>query len=93
MEPTSFDESNIYFDKPADMAYEQCNPLSVFAGTDTEGNPIIISCWKATKEELEEINKTGRIWCYHYGTGLQPHALSGHNPFHGPQNRSTISRN
>lgn len=78
---TAFEESNLYFDKPEDMTYDECEALSVFTGRTADGQPIIISCWKATKEELEEINKTGRIWCFHYGTGLQPHALSGTNPF------------
>lgn len=78
---TAFEESNFYFDKPADMTYDECEVLSVFAGATADRQPIVISCWKATKEELEEINKTGRVWCFHYGTGLQPHALSGTNPF------------
>ena len=77
----NFEESNLYFDKPEDMSYEECEALSVWAGHAADGQPLIISCWKPTKEELEEINKTGRIWCFHYGTDLQPHALSGINPF------------
>lgn len=81
MNPSSFDESNIYFDKPEGMTYDECGALSVFQGKDVSGMDIVISCWKPTKEELDEINCTGRVWCYHFGTGLQPHALSGHNPF------------
>lgn len=81
MNPTSFEESNTYYDKPESMSYEECQALSVFRGKDVSGADIVISCWKPTKEELEEINRTGRVWCYHFGTLLQPHALSGHNPF------------
>jgi hypothetical protein len=78
---TSFDESNFYFDKPDDMTYDECSALSVFVGKDISNNGIVLSCWKPTEEELKEINKTGRVWCFHFGSGLQPHALSGHNPF------------
>lgn len=77
----SFDESNIYFDIPDSMTYDECEPLSVYKGCDVNGQAIIISCWKPTREELEEILLTGRVWCFHYGEGLQPHALSGLNPF------------
>lgn len=81
MYPTSFDESNIVFDKPEGMSYEECEALSAFVGHTIDGQDVVISCWKPTPEELYEINKTGRIWCYHFGTQLQPHCLQGHNPF------------
>lgn len=81
MTPTSFPESNNYFDKPNDMTEEQCGVLSTFQGNDINGLPVIISCWKPSKEELEEINRTGRVWVFHYGGYLQPHAVSGTNPF------------
>ena len=82
MIPSSFPESNGYFDKPKGMTRDQCDALATFAYADQEtGIPVVISCWKPTKEELEEINHTGRIWVYHFGLGLQPHAVSGHNPF------------
>lgn len=78
---TDFPESNHIIDKPPNMTRDECEPLNVFIGKDTANNNIIISCWKPTKEELEEINSTGRIWCYHFGQSLQPHSLSGENPF------------
>lgn len=81
MFPTDFPESNHVFDKPPDATRDECEPLNVFAGELTGGVPGSVSCWKVTKEELEEINRTGRVWAYHWGSGLQPHALSGHNPF------------
>lgn len=83
MFPTSFDEANRVYDKPSDMSYEQCEALSVWAGKNTDGGDVIVSCWKPTAKELEEINKTGRVWCIFYGTGLPPHCLSGQSPFEG----------
>lgn len=81
MIPTSFPESNTWFDKPHDMTEEECGVLSVWKGNNTDGSPMIISCWKPTKEELEEIKRTGRIWVFHFGQFLQPHAIEGKNPF------------
>lgn len=86
MEATSFDESNHVFDKPSSMTYDECDPLSVWVGNDANNQPVIISCFKPTKEELEEINRTGRVWCFHWGTQLQPHGLSGTNPFKKREN-------
>ena len=83
---TSFPESNHVFDKPSDMSRDECDALSVFVGQTSDNPPqdVVISCWKPTAEELEEINRTGRVWCWHYGSGLQPHCITGTNPFKQP---------
>ena len=81
MFPSNFDQSNFVFDKPDELSRDECEPLNVCITHDKQLNPLVISCWKPTKEELEEINRTGRIWCYHWGHFLQPHSLSGTNPF------------
>lgn len=81
MIPASFPESNIALSRPKDMTDEQCSPLCVFKGEDVEGTPVIISLWKLTKEELEEINKTGRVWLCIYGRGMPPVALGTSDPF------------
>lgn len=77
MIPASFDESNTVFSKPENMTDDECDPLSVLKGHDTNGNLVVISCWKCTKEELEEINRTGRVWLTVYGGGMPPVSLSG----------------
>lgn len=82
MIPTSFPESNHVFDKPSDMSRDHCDALSVWAGAVDD---VVISCWKPTAEKLEEINRTGRVWCWHYGSGLQPHCVTGTNPFKQPE--------
>lgn len=73
---TSFDESNHVLGRPPSMTDEQCDPLSVFMGND-----VVISCWKLTKEELEMINKTGRVWLWVMGDTMPPVALSVASPF------------
>lgn len=81
MVSTSFDESTEALSRPADMTEEQCNPLSVWRGPHEDGTPLVISCWKLTQEELEEFNRTGRIWLIVCGHTMPPVALTAIKPF------------
>jgi hypothetical protein len=86
MLPTTFKESNFVFTKPKDMTDEQCFDLPVWKGNapcDEAGNqlPVIISCWKLSKEDLEEIQNTGKIWLSITGNGMPPVSLFTDNPF------------
>lgn len=81
MLPTTFKESNFTFTKPKGMTDEQCMDLPVFKGIDTDGNPVIISCWKFSKEDLEEILKTGQIYLQIAGHGMPPVRLFTESPF------------
>lgn len=79
MIPSSFDESNTYLSAPNGMP--DCLPLSCYIGNDDTKHPVIISCFKLTKEELEEINKTGRVWLTVAGQTMPPVVLSGISPW------------
>jgi hypothetical protein len=81
MVPVAFDEENAILDVPAQLA-SQYEPLPIYF-SPAEGNhlPMIVSCWKITKEELEEIQRTGRIWVVAVGNTMQPLKLMGDNPF------------
>ena len=84
MVPTSFIEANQFFDWPVDMTDDECGPLDTWKGlmqVDDSKVPVIVSCFKMTAEELIEVNRTGRVWVYNWGTKLQPHSLSGISPF------------
>lgn len=81
MEAVQFEQSNFVFKRPPDMTEEQCGDLSVFRGKNEGGMPVIISCWQPTPEELEEINRTGKVWLSICGTGMPPVCVLGHFPF------------
>jgi len=81
MEPASFPEANQVFDKPDGWSRDECGAIDTFLGKDQFNRPIIVTCWKLTKDEVEELLETGRVWVYHWGTGLQPHSLTAHSPF------------
>lgn len=76
--PSSFNESNFVYDTPKGVDPDEITPLSCFVQTKP---PLTVSCWKLTKEELEEINKTGRVWLYVYGHPIPPVAVGGLSPF------------
>jgi len=90
---TSFDEETGYLNRPTDMTADQCDVLSVAKASLPDGTPVVISCWKLTKEESEEFHRTGRIWLIVIGRTMPPVALSGIKPFatEGSQTSKTES--
>lgn len=81
MIPSSFDESNEVLDKPPGMTYDECVALSVWRGESADGVPLVVSQWRPTREELAEINRTGRVWLTVLGVTMPPVAISGDSPF------------
>lgn len=81
MVPTSFAEENIVLDKPPELTYDQCEAINAFRGHSTVGLPITITCWKPTRDELEEIQRTGRVWLLTYGFVVPPSIVLGLYPF------------
>lgn len=80
MEACSFDGENIIFNPPAGMDAETCKPLSAARTKLPDGTPVVISCWKATAEELAEINRTARVWLVVWGNAMYPSCLCGIRP-------------
>ena len=78
--PTDFHGSNAVLDRPPTMTDDECEAINVFLGTNENGLPAVVSCWKVTMEELEEINKTGRIWLVIMGATMPPSAITGIRP-------------
>ena len=87
MIPSSFDESNYALGKPENMTHEECDPLSIRVARDIVPNvTTMTSCWKMTQEELDEINKTGRVWITICGCSHPPIMVNGIKPFNGEAN-------
>lgn len=77
-EPSNFDWSNAAYGPPEGMTEEQVQTIFAYHGVDRAYDcKRVVSCWKLTKEELEEVNRTGRIWLNCLG-GLPPHFITGH---------------
>lgn len=81
MIPIEFKESNFTLGKPETMTDEECAPLHVFRGHDTNNKPVIISCWQFSKEDLEEIARTGKMYLQISGHAMPPVSLYTETPF------------
>ncbi|RPD50049.1 hypothetical protein DNI29_04430 [Hymenobacter sediminis] len=84
--PIEFPEQNWLLAKPADMTDEQCCSLPCFVDQTQ-----VVSCWKLTEEELEEINRNGgKIYMGVYGASTPPIWLQPQNPFARPDEQAEV---
>ena len=74
--PSSFDQANVVYGPPAGMTEEQVQSLSAFRDENQ-----VITCWKVTREELEMIQKTGRIWVTTMASWIPPMYVGCDSPF------------
>lgn len=81
MYPVKFAEQNIIFERPYDMNDEECKPLPAFKGPDEHGFPVVISCWELTREEVDQVIGTGKIWSVVVCTQPSPMSLQTNSPF------------
>jgi hypothetical protein len=88
--PASFDESNAVLGKPSDMTHDQCEALSILRVQYEDGTPVVYSCWKLTPAELEEINRTGRVWLGIVGVTMPPAFIAGEKPLVVPLHADEI---
>lgn len=79
---TAFDEETTVLHPPEGMTSDEVFALSVGKGIYVDGNfPVVVSCWKPTAEEWEEMRRTGRVWVAIMGHTMPPVIISGHNPY------------
>ena len=81
-EPASFAESNDYLGPPPGVGEEDCQSLAIGRAVLPNGQAVVISCWKLTAEELEEVNRTGRVWLSVWGHTMPPAVICGKKPFY-----------
>lgn len=61
MIPTSFADSNDFLNAPPGREND-IGPLCISHCVAPNGETVIVSCWKMTKEEIVEFARTGRIY-------------------------------
>jgi len=93
MLPTDFDESNKIYTKPEGWDDDQCLDLPVQKGNliiDDKGTRAhaLVSCWRLSKEDLEEIQRTGVIWLSVIGYGMPPVSLHSQKPYQESSNEA-----
>jgi len=88
MDPIKFPQQNFEFRKPDSMTDEECGSLPCYMGQDTKGRPVIVSCWKLTPLEIQEILESGCIYMTVYGTRPYPVCLQTDSPWPNEYQRS-----
>ena len=82
IESAAFDEANINLGSPEGCTEEQVRTIRAWMGKYPDsGQPVIITCWKPSVADLEEIKKTGRIWLHLWGKVMPPVCLTTDFPF------------
>jgi len=81
MQPSNFDRANTNLGPPDGVGEEECGTLRVWRGSDDIGRDVVISCWKPTQDEIEEIQRTGRVWLWVWGKSAPPVGLDGFSPW------------
>lgn len=79
MTPAEFEQANKEFQPPQGMDSSQCSPIRVFVGQaeggSCDGIPIVVSAWKPSDDELEEMINGQPVFITFVG-GLPPHTVS-----------------
>lgn len=77
MRPVDFPERNKVLQKPKGVTDEECFDLEIY----TNGH-VCVSVWDLNKEELELIQKTGKVYLQIWSGQTQPPVLlSVESPF------------
>ena len=82
-----FDEANLILRAPTpeDAAAATVYDLHVMRYRDLDGRQNVLSKWKLSPEELEEVNRTGGvIWFNCWGGSHPPIWITGQRPFREP---------
>lgn len=77
-EPIPFKEANTNLTRGKN--HESVCDLPV-CRADTEVGPVVISCWRLTKPEIEEVVRTGHVWLTVLGSTTPPVAVAAKSPF------------
>lgn len=78
MENVKFDQGNFEIGAGEN---KECDSLTAGFAIDGHGYRNIVSKFKLTKEELEEINEKGEIWVSIRGVSIAPFFVTPFNPY------------
>lgn len=80
MTPTNFPETNVTFTAPEDLDESQVGSIPAHHGIIEQGSlaahPIVVTAWRPTPEELEEIIMGNPIYVTTLGQRIPPQMLT-----------------
>jgi hypothetical protein len=89
VQPTGFDEANVSLGPPEGVPEAApgqeggVGTLRAWKGKSSppDETPLVVTCWKPDRAELDAIGRTGRVWVVVPGGFIPPMHLTGHSPF------------
>jgi len=84
VDPANFEGSNAIMEPPGGMTDDECG--TIFAKlthvllANGEWHPCTVTCWKPNRAEMDEIERTGRVWLTILGHGMPPVILGAVEP-------------
>lgn len=76
MQPINFEGSNVIIGPPKGISEDKVQSIFGLLG-EVQGCPVVVTCWRPSAAELEQINKTGQVWLIVYGQTMPPVNISG----------------
>lgn len=80
MQASSFDEANVILGPPEGLTEDDVYSLNVNRTEFADGSHAVTSLWKLTQDELEEFQRTGRIWLVCLGGTMPPVIVTARKP-------------
>ena len=74
-----FDEANVSLGPPDGLSEDEVHTVRAFRGVDEAGHTCVVTCWRATPEEIQQIARTGRVWMVSL-SGMMPVKLQAEKP-------------
>jgi len=79
LHPSSFDGATAVFGPPTGMTEDEVFSLCA-ARLKWGDDRAILTCWKPTRDQLDAISQSGRVWLTVMGQSMPPVALTSENP-------------
>lgn len=78
---TNFPESNVIISPPEGMTEDEAGGSAfAYKGISENGVPLIITCWKPTLDEIDNMMEGGRVWLVVMGHIVSPAVVTAINP-------------
>lgn len=81
MEAVNFEQANTNLGPPKGKTEDEVGTLRVFRGESADGQKVVISKWKLTKEEVAHLLAGECLYLWVYGETMPPVALDTESPF------------
>jgi hypothetical protein len=81
VKPVDFPESNLTLGPPKGWTEEQCSVIKAWRGKDSDGRPVVLTCWELTDEEIGALMLGEKLYLRVLGETTPPVGIQVGSPF------------